>query len=45
MELYGTKTQFYSRSDHMYHYKAELPKSLQPFVNYVFSSGVYSGDD
>jgi hypothetical protein len=39
------KTQFYSRSDGMYHYKSELPKTLQPFVNYVFSSGYYTGDD
>ena len=45
MEQHGNKTQFYSRSDHMYHYKSELPKSLQPFVNYVFSSGGYIGDD
>ena len=45
MEQYGNRTQFYSRSDHMYHYKSELPKTLQPFVNYVFPSGVYSGDD
>ena len=45
MEQYGNRTQFYSRSDHMYHYKSELPKTLQPFVNYMFSSGVYSGDD
>ncbi len=39
------KTQFYSRSDGMVHYKSELPKTLQPFVNYVFSSGCYAGDD
>lgn len=45
MEVYGGKTKFYSRSDHMYHYKSELPKSLQPFVNYRFSSGGYIGDD
>lgn len=45
MERYGNTTRFYTRSDHMYHYKSELPKSLWPFVNYVFSSGVYSGDD
>lgn len=38
MEIHGNKTQFYSRSDHMYHYKNELPKTLRPFVNYVFSS-------
>lgn len=40
MERYGNTTRFYTRSDHMYHYKSELPKSLWPFVNYVFSSGV-----
>lgn len=45
MEVVGNKTRFYSRADGMYHYKSELPKSLQPFVNYVFSSGVYAGDD
>ena len=45
MEVYGGKIKFYSRSDHMYHYKSELPKSLQPFVNYVFSSSGYIGDD
>ena len=45
MEKYGNKIKFYSRSDCMYHYKSELPKTLQPFVNYVFSSGSYIGDD
>lgn len=29
----------------MYHYKSELPKTLQPFVGYRFSSGSYIGDD
>ena len=29
----------------MYHYKNELPKTLQPFVDYTFSSGCYAGDD
>lgn len=45
MEKHGHKTCFYSKSDHTYHYKSELPKTLQPFVNYVFSSGGYAGDD
>lgn len=45
MEKHGNKICFYSRSDHMYHYKSELPKSLQLFVNYRFSSGGYIGDD
>lgn len=29
----------------MYHYKSELPKTLQPFVGYQFSSGSYIGKD
>ena len=29
----------------MYHYKSELPKTLQPFVNYVFSSDIYIRND
>lgn len=45
MEKYGNKIKFYSQSDRMYHYKSELPKTLQPFVNYVFSSGGYIDDD
>ena len=45
MERYGRYTRFYCRSDKTYHYKSELPKSLQPFVNYIFSSGSYTGND
>lgn len=29
----------------MYHNKSELPKTLQPFVGHMFSSGGYIGDD
>ena len=36
---------YYCKSDGVYHYKSELPSSLRHFVNYLFSSGVYSGDD
>lgn len=39
------KLRFYSKTDGMYHCKSDLPKSLHPFVNYVFSSGCYAGDD
>ena len=35
----------YYCKDGVYHYKNELPKSLQPFVDYVFSSGGIAGDD
>lgn len=45
MMLVGNKVKFYSRSDGMYHYKGELPKTLQPFVGYRFSSGGYIGKD
>ena len=45
MMLVGNKIQFYSRSDGMYHYKSELPKTLQPFVGYQFSSGGSIGKD
>ena len=45
MMLVGNKVKFYSRSDGMYHYKSELPKTLQPFVGHRFSSGSYIGDD
>ena len=45
MMLIGNKTKFYSMSDGMYHYKSELPKTLQPFVGYRFSSGGYIGKD
>ena len=45
MEMHGHKICFYSKSDQTYHYKSELPKTLQPFVNYIFSSGGYAGDD
>lgn len=36
---------YYCPGDQMYHYKSELPKSLQPFVDYLFSSGGYAGND
>jgi hypothetical protein len=45
LENYGRTTKFYCRSDKTWHYKSELPKTLRPFVNYVFSSGVYTGND
>ena len=45
MEVVGNKIKFYSRSDGMYHYKSELPKTLQPFVHHVFSDGSYIGND
>lgn len=45
MERHGRTTRFYCRNDKTYHYKSELPRSLQPFVNYEFSSGIYTGDD
>lgn len=35
----------YSKSDHMMHYKSEIPSSLRPFYNYNFSSGGYIGKD
>lgn len=35
----------YSNSDHMMHYKSEIPTSLRPFYNYNFSSGGCIGDD
>jgi hypothetical protein len=45
METNGKITMFYSWSDGIWHYKSELPKTLQPFVNHVFSSGSYTGND
>ena len=45
LENRGRTTKFYCWSDNTWHYKSELPKTLQPFVNYVFSSGGYAGDD
>lgn len=35
----------YSNSDHMMHYKSEIPASLRPFYNYNFSSGGCIGKD
>ena len=35
----------YYCKDGVYHYKSELRKSLQHFVDYVFSSGGIAGDD
>ena len=35
----------YSNSDHMMHYKSEMPANLRSFYNYQFSSGGYIGDD
>lgn len=45
MILVENKIKFYSRSDSMYHDKGELPKTLQPFVGHMFSSGGYIGND
>ena len=45
MMLVGNKIKFFSRSDGIYHSKSELPKTLQPFVGYQFSSGGYIGED
>ena len=45
MERHGRTTTFYSWSDKTWHYKSELPKTLQPFVNHVFSSGSYTVND
>lgn len=36
---------YWCKGDGAYHYKSELPSSLRPFVDYVFSSGGYTGDD
>ena len=36
---------YYCKGDQTYHYKSELPESLRPFVDYVFSSGGIAGDD
>lgn len=36
---------YYCQGDRKYHYKSELPNSLRPFVDYLFSSGGYIGDD
>lgn len=36
---------YYCKSDNTYHHKSELPRSLQPFVDYLFSSGGIAGDD
>lgn len=35
----------YCRGDQTYHYRSELPKPLQPYVGYVFSSGGETGSD
>ena len=45
LENRGRTTKFYSYSDRTWHYKSELPKTLQSFVNYVFSGGSYTGND
>ena len=45
LENRGRTTKFYCWSDNTWHYKSELPRSLQPFVGHVFSSGSYTGDD
>lgn len=39
------RTPIYCKEDNTYHYKSELPKTLQSFVNYVFSSGAFAGND
>lgn len=36
---------YYCRGDQTHHYKSDLPKTLRPFVDYVFSSGGIAGDD
>ena len=36
---------YYCPGDLTYHYKSDLPKSLQPYVDYLFSSGGCIGDD
>ena len=45
METCGRVTKFYCWSDKTYHYKSELPKTLQPFVNHIFSSNIYTEND
>ena len=45
LEKRGRTIKFYCWSDNTWHYKSDLPKTLRPFVNYVFSSGGYAGDD
>ena len=37
--------QTYYCKDGIYHYKTELPTSLRPYADYVFSSGGITGDD
>lgn len=39
------KTTYLCRGDQVFHYKSELPATLRPFVDYVFSSGGIAGDD
>ena len=36
---------YYCRGDRTYHYKSDLPTTLRPFVDYVFSSGGITGND
>ena len=36
---------YYCRGDQTYHHKSDLPTTLRPFVDYVFSSGGIAGDD
>ena len=35
----------YYCKDGVYHYKSELPATLRPYVDYIFSSGGITGDD
>ena len=37
--------QTYYCKDGVYHYKSELPATLRPYVDYMFSSGGITGDD
>ena len=37
------KRTYYSQG--MYYYKSDIPQTLRPFVDYVFSSGGITGDD
>ena len=36
---------FFCNGDSTYHYKSEIPKTLQPFWDYMFSSGGIAGKD
>lgn len=38
-------TSFFCKGDNTYHYKSEIPKSLQPYYDCAFSSGGVTGKD